>query len=86
MRVELKKKYVSRVKKKKNLSRETENADHLCCQCLHLTETRLLSKVAVRWLPNIAEFFSSLTRIRRGLGKAASFSVIWHFRIPISAN
>ena len=83
MRVELKKK-MSRVNKK-NLSRERENADQLCCQCLHFTETRLLSKVAVCWLPNIAEFFSSVARLRRGLGKAASFSVIWHFRIPISA-
>ena len=55
-------------------------------QCLHFTETRLLSKVAVRWLPNIAKLFSPLTRIRRGLGKAGSFSVIWHFRITISAT
>ena len=82
MQVELKKN-VSRIRKK-NLSLERENADQLCCQCLHFTETRLLSKVAVRWLPNIAEFFSPIARIWRGLGKAASFSVIWHFRIPIS--
>ena len=85
MRVELKKNMWVELKKK-NLSREIENADHLCCQYLHFTETRLLSKVAVRWLPNIAELFSPLTRIRRGLGKAASFSVIWLFRIPISAT
>ena len=30
--------------------------------------------------------FLPLTKIRRGLGKAASFSVIWLFRIPISAT
>ena len=39
-------------------------------QCLHLTEMKLQSKVAVRWLPNTADFFFSLARME-GLGEAA---------------
>ena len=59
--------------KKKNLSRERENADQLCYQkCLHFTETRLRSKVVVCWLPNIADFFFSLARLIEDLERQLS--------------
>ena len=53
MRVDLKKKY-TRVEKERTLTSCDIN------RCLHFTETRFRSKVVVCWLPNIAEFFSSL--------------------------
>ena len=39
---------------------------------LHFTETRFRSKVLVCWLPNIAEFFSSLARLIEDLERQLS--------------
>ena len=41
-------------------------------QCLHLTEMRLQSKVAARWLPNTADFFFSLARLIEDLERQRS--------------
>ena len=47
--------------KKKNASRVTETADQLSRQSIF--QRRASSKMAFRWLPNIADFFFSLARL-----------------------
>ena len=48
---------------KKLESRKRMLTSCVVSQWLHLTEIRLWSKVAVRWLPNTADFFFSLARL-----------------------
>ena len=63
-------------KKKKNASRVISCVVN---QCLHFTKTRLRSKVALRWLPNIADFsFFPLDLSRTWKGSSGE-----QFRIPI---
>ena len=69
---------------KKNLSQERLTSC-LVSRCLHLTKTRLQSKVAVLWLPNIADFFFYLAWLikdsERQLSSASYDSLqflFWH--------
>ena len=72
------KKNLSRVEKKKYLSRERENADQLLSIDVFTSPirgvlyTRLRSKVVVCWLPNIADFFFSLGRLIEDLERQLS--------------
>ena len=71
------KKNASRVEKK-NTRVEKERTLTSCVvnRCLHFTDTRLRSKVAVCWLPNIAEFFFCLGRLIEDLER--QLSSVWY--------
>ena len=59
-------------KKKMWVEKERTLTSCVVSQCLHLTEMRLQSKVAVRWLPNTADFFFSLARLIEDLERRLS--------------
>ena len=60
------------LKKKMWVEKERTLTSCVVSQCLHLTEMRLQSKVAVRWLPNTADFFFSLARLIEDLERRLS--------------
>ena len=67
------KKYASRVQKKKIESRKRERWPVvLSINVFMFTETRLRSKVVVCWLPNIADFFFSPARLIEDLERQLS--------------
>ena len=59
-------------KKKMWVEKERTLTSCVVSQCLHLTEMRLQSEVAARWLPNTADFFFSLTRLIEDLERQLS--------------
>ena len=61
-------------KKKMCVEKERTLTSCVVSQCLHLTEMRLQSKVAVCWLPNTADFFFSLARLMKDLERQLSLA------------
>ena len=66
LKLESKEKNASQAEKKKNLSRERENAEQLCCPSMcSLHRDEALIQIVVCWLPNIADFVTQTNLSRK---------------------